>query len=353
MKSEDIAKLAGVSRSTVTRVINNYPDIPQKTRDKVLKVIKQYQYEPNNSAQVLAGKATKTIGLFVVSVVEDDRSMNRIYQNNYFAPFVEAVIDSANAAGYYVLVHTVYSKLDYVKVKQAFLQKRIDGGIIVGTQKDRDFVREIVNFDKPCVLIDYDTDDLMQQELKLDHLAVVNSSDYDGAYEAMNYLISSGHRNIGFISGNLNTHSGRQRYHAYIDILKKHQITIHDDHIVHGNFHKQTAYAQIQNLIVKQNQQDLPTAFFSANDDMAIAAMEALKDHGFNIPDDISIIGFDDIHMAAQLEPKLSSVRLPIFDMSKEAVSKIVTMCNSNTSSFSSTSYPTQLIIRNSSQVRN
>src|SRR5690554_3710481 len=100
MKSDDIAKLAGVSRSTVSRVINNYPDIPQKTRDKVLKIIEEYQYEPNTSARVLAGKGTNTIGLFVVSLVENN-NMNRIYQNNYFAPFVEAVIDTANASGYY------------------------------------------------------------------------------------------------------------------------------------------------------------------------------------------------------------------------------------------------------------
>src|SRR5690554_5964462 len=100
MRSEDIAKLAGVSRSTVSRVLNNYPDIPQITRDKVLKIIEEYNYEPNTSARALAGKAMNTIGFFVVSL-DDQDNMNRIYQNNYFAPFVDAVIDTANGAGYY------------------------------------------------------------------------------------------------------------------------------------------------------------------------------------------------------------------------------------------------------------
>ena len=98
MRSEDIAKLAGVSRSTVSRVINNYSNVPEETRAKVLKVIEQHQYEPNSFARALAGKKTDTIGLFAISMNEKENA-TRIYQNNYFAPFVDAVVDTANARG--------------------------------------------------------------------------------------------------------------------------------------------------------------------------------------------------------------------------------------------------------------
>ncbi|MCD1257600.1 LacI family DNA-binding transcriptional regulator [Paenibacillus athensensis] len=344
MRSEDIAKLAGVSRSTVSRVINNYPDIPQKTRDKVLKIIEQYHYEPNTSARVLAGKGTNTIGFFVVSLAEQ-HNVNRIYQNNYFAPFVDAVIDTANAAGYYVLVHTVYSKEDFVKVKQAFLQKRIDGGIIVGTQKDIDTVRDIGGLGMPLVLIDYDIGEIMEHHLDQNHLAIVNSKDYEGATAAMEYLIGLGHREIGFIAGRLTTFSGRQRAKAYEDALQRHGLPVEEAFRLKGEFLKQNAYDEAIRLIRSGR---LPTAIFSANDDMAIAAMEALKEHGVRVPDDVSVIGFDDVPVASQIVPSLSSVRLPIYDMSREAVNKIVGMCEAGLSSFGTSSFPTQLIQRDS-----
>lgn len=344
MRSEDIAKLAGVSRSTVSRVINNYSNVPDETREKVMKVIEQYQYEPNTSARVLAGKGTNTIGLFVVSMA-DKHSSNRIYQNNYFAPFVDAVVDIANSLGFYVLIHTVYSPEDYLKVKQAFMQKRIDGGIIVGTQKNIDMVRDIVSLSAPLVLIDYNIAEIMEHRLDKNNLAVVNSKDYEGTAEAIRYLIGLGHKEIGIMKGRMNTFSGRERYLAYEATLREHGLPIRENYVLSGEFIKQTAYEETLRLL---RSGQLPTALFSANDDMAVAAMEAFKENGIRIPEDISLIGFDDVPVAAQLVPSLSSVRLPIYDMSKEAVQRIVSLCEQEHASFSTVSYPTQLMIRQS-----
>lgn len=345
MRSEDIAKLAGVSRSTVSRVLNNYPDIPQRTREKVLRIIEQYHYEPNTSARALAGKGTDTIGLFIVSMAER-HSGNRIYQNHYFAPIVDTVIDTANAAGYYVLVHTVYTQDDYLKVKQAFQQRRIDGGIIVGTQKDTDRIAEIARLAKPFVLIDYDLSELSEQ-LMLDRnpLSVINSGDFEGACEAMRYLISLGHRRIGHIRGRMNTYSGRQRFLAYETIMNEYGLSYEEGDILNGDFLKDVAYEEVARLISHDR---LPTALFAANDDMALAAIQAFHDHGIRVPDDISIIGFDDIPIASQFIPGLSTVRLPIYDMSKEAVNQIVEMCGHGTTSFVTSSFPTELITRDS-----
>lgn len=342
MRSEDIAKLAGVSRSTVSRVINNYPNVPEKTREKVMKIIEQYQYEPNTSARVLAGKGTNTIGLFVVSIA-DKHSSNRIYQNNYFAPFVDAAVDIANALGYYVLIHTVYSPEDYLKVKQAFMQKRIDGGIIVGTQKNIDVVRDIVNLEAPVVLIDYSIAEIMEHRLDKNNLSVVNSKDYEGTSEAIRYLIGLGHREIGIIKGRMNTFSGRERFLAYEATLREHGLPIREAYALNGEFIQQTAYEETRRLLLSDR---LPTALFSANDDMAIAAMEAFKEKGIRVPEDISLIGFDDVPVASQLG--LTSVRLPIYDMSKEAVRKIIAMSEQKTASFGTVSFPTRLIVRQS-----
>jgi LacI family transcriptional regulator len=345
MRSEDIAKLAGVSRSTVSRVINNYSNVPEATREKVMRVIEQFHYEPNTSARVLAGKGTDTIGLFVISIA-DQQSANRIYQNNYFAPFVDAVVDTANSLGYYVLIHTVYTQEDFVKVKQAFMQKRIDGGIIVGTQKNIDNVRELVELGAPSVLIDYDISEVIEHRLGSDNLAIINSKDFEGTAEAVRYLIDLGHRDIGIIRGRMNTFSGRERYAAYEATLRRHGLAIQEKWVLEGEFIKQNASLEVKRLL--ESREPLPTALFSSNDDMAIAAMEALKEAGLQVPEDISIIGFDDVPIASQWSPGLTTVRLPIFEMSREAVNRIVAMRDQGSSSFSTTSFPTQLIVRGS-----
>lgn len=344
MRSEDIAKLAGVSRSTVSRVINNYPNVPEATRAKVLRVIEQYQYEPNSFARALAGKRTDTIGLFAISMNEKENA-SRIYQNSYFAPIVDLVVDTANARGFYVLIHTVYSPEDFQKIKQAFLQKRIDGGILVGTQKDIELVRELVGQNAPLVLIDYDISEIMAERLNKSHLAVINSMDYEGTAEAIEYLIGLGHREIGIIKGRMNTFSGRERYTAFVNTLQKYGLPVREEFVLEGDFLKETAYREAQRLTASGK---LPTALFSSNDDMAIAAMEAFAEQGISVPEHLSLIGFDDVQLAAVISPKLTSVKLPIDDMAKAAVSKVIDLCSAEEPTFSTVSFPTRLVVRDS-----
>lgn len=344
MRSEDIAKLAGVSRSTVSRVINNYPNVPESTRAKVLRVIEQYQYEPNSFARALAGKRTDTIGLFAISMNEKENA-SRIYQNSYFAPIVDLVVDTANARGFYVLIHTVYSPEDFQKIKQAFLQKRIDGGILVGTQKDIELVRELVGQNAPLVLIDYDISEIMAERLNKSHLAVINSMDYEGTAEAIEYLIGLGHREIGIIKGRMNTFSGRERYTAFVNTLQKYGLPVREEFVLEGDFLKETAYREAQRLTAGGK---LPTALFSSNDDMAIAAMEAFAEQGISVPEHLSLIGFDDVQLAAVISPKLTSVKLPIDDMAKAAVSKVIDLCSAEEPTFSTVSFPTRLVVRDS-----
>ena len=137
MRSEEIAKLAGVSRSTVSRVINNYSNVPQATRDKVMKVIRKYNFEPNMSARVLAGKGTDTLGLFLFSIY-DKKNPLRVYGNSYFGPFLDAVVDTRNYKGFYILIHTIYTPQECRYIDQTFSQKRIDGGIIIGTESSHE-----------------------------------------------------------------------------------------------------------------------------------------------------------------------------------------------------------------------
>lgn len=342
MKSDEIAKLAGVSRSTVSRVVNNYPNVPEETRRRVMEFIERYDYEPNTSARALAGKPHNTIGLFIISVSEKD-STHRLYQNNYFAPFMEIIVDALNARGYYALVNVIYSKDDYDKVKQAYLQKRIDSCIIVGTEVAAEAFGDILKRGCPLAITDLDPDEAKKFRGSQASLTLINSMDYEGACRAVEYLVDMGHTDIGLLAGRMSTYSGRERYKAYVDVMQRFGLPIREEFILKGEFLKANTVQEVTRLV---NRGSLPTAIFSCNDDMALAAMDIFKSRGIKVPGQISIIGFDDIAIAGQVNPALTTVKVPIYDMAKRAVDSVINAIENGDKSQSLVSLPAKLIIR-------
>lgn len=342
MKSEEIAKIAGVSRSTVSRVINNYSNVPEETKKKVLDIIAKYNYQPNTSARVLAGKQNDTIGLFIVSIADTDNP-NRLYNNNYFTQFVDAAVECANSRGYYVLVNIIYCESDYNRVSEIFLQKRIDGGIVIGTEKEADALINISKKGYPVALIDYDVKEITDRNLQNDNLIVVGSKDYEGAVAAIEYLIELGHKDIGLLAGRLSTYSGRQRYEAYFDTMKKHGLEINTEFVLHGDFIKSKTKDELKKLMGKGK---LPSAIFSSNDDMAITAMDLFKENNIRVPEDISIIGFDNIPLSSLIRPALSTVSTPVYDMVDKTVAELISHIKRNKRGFSSNRYDTRIIAR-------
>ncbi len=344
MKSDEIAKLAGVSRSTVSRVVNNYPNVPEETRRRVMEIIDRYDYAPNTSARALAGKPHNTIGLFIISISEKDEN-HRIYQNNYFAPFLEIIVDALNSQGYYALVNVIYSKDDYDRIKQAFLQKRIDSGIIIGTEMASDVYGDILKRGCPLAIIDLDPDEARKFRGGQANLTLINSMDYDGAYMAVEYLLDLGHREIGLLAGRMSTYSGRERYKAFVDCMSANGVPVREDFVLHGEFLKSNTEQEIARLISRG---DLPTAIFSCNDDMALAAIDMFKTKGIRVPQDVSIIGFDDISISAHVSPALTTVKVPIYEMARKAVDSVIRATGTEDKSQSMVSLPVKLIVRDS-----
>ncbi len=342
MKSEEIAKIAGVSRSTVSRVINNYSNVPEDTKRKVLEVISKYNYQPNTCARVLAGKQNDTIGLFIVSIADSDNP-NRLYNNNYFTQFVDAAVECANARGYYVLVNIIYCENDYNKVSEVFLQKRIDGGIVIGTERDADVLINVSKKGYPVALIDYDEDEIKKNKSDNDNLIVIGSNDYDGTVAAVEYLISLGHTDIGMLAGRTSTYSGRQRYEAFFDTMNKHNLTVREEFVLNGDFIKSKTAYEVNKLIQKGK---LPSAIFSSNDDMAITAMDLFKENNIRVPDDISIIGFDNIPLSSLIRPALSTISTPVYDIVDKAVTELIAKIKRNKRGFTSHKYDTKIIMR-------
>ncbi|SDM53210.1 LacI family DNA-binding transcriptional regulator [Acetanaerobacterium elongatum] len=341
MKSEDIARLAGVSRSTVSRVINNYPNVPPETREKVMRIITEMGYEPNNSAQILAGKANNTLGLFVVSIYRREN----IYQNSYYSSIVNAAVDAANSCGYYVLIHTIYSEADYCRIFQTISQKRISGGIIVGNEKDTEQIKKLIQTQVPVGIVDFDPNRLPENDLAKSNLVVVNSSDYESAIQAVNYLYKLGHREIGIITGRPETYTGLRRYQGYLSAMNSLGLKVNESFVLRGSFQHDIAYQQTLRLI---DGHKLPTALVSCSDDMAIAAIKAFKERGIKVPQELSIVSFDNSPMAAQFSPQLTTFEVPLYDMVTRAAELVIGKIEGSGEGFESESFPLRFIERQS-----
>ena len=155
MNSTEIAKIAGVSRSTVSRVINNYSNVSEETREKVLRVIKEHEYVPQASARMLAGSQNKVIGLFIIDLIHEEAGLkNRITKSPYYLEFTSSVIETASEMDYLVLVHIIHSVAGYKKIKESFYNKTISGGIFIGQNDDDESIKTIIDRGYKVVLLD-------------------------------------------------------------------------------------------------------------------------------------------------------------------------------------------------------
>ncbi|WP_078551203.1 LacI family DNA-binding transcriptional regulator [Bacillus alkalicellulosilyticus] len=330
MRSEDLAKLLGVSRSTISRVINNYPDIPQATREKVWKAIEEYNYVPNASARKLAGVRNNMIAIVVLDVKEEGvphhlktTEATLIYDNPFFSPVINAVSDQANKLDYYVLISIVYSKEDLKKVEKLFSQKMIDGAIFVGTQEtENNLIFKLIEQKYLIALID--TSEIHNNN----HNAIyVNADNYEGSCKAISYLIELGHKRIGMITGNINKLSAKDRLQGYKDTLIKNGLQIEKELIYYGDFIERSGYSGAKQMLDKPNR---PTALFVSNDTMALGVYKAAEELGLNIPEDISVIGFDNAIFSQYLSPPLTTINMPLVELAKRASTLLIESIEQN-----------------------
>lgn len=318
MKSNDIAKIAGVSRSTVSRVINNYPNVPEETRQKVLKVIKEYDYVPHASARMLAGAKNKVIGLFIIDINERQNGMkNRITRSPYFLEFTSSVIERASENGYKVLVHIIHNVEGYDQIKECFYNKMISGGIFIGENNNDEMIKKIINEGYKVALIDQD----VTKNEDYSKCIVVNADNFKGAYDATKYLIDNNHRKIAHITGDIGKLSSIERIEGYKKALKDSNIPINNDFIIESKFREESGYESAKQLL---SQKDKPTAIFASNDNIAIGVMRAIKEINLEVPQDISVIGFDDIEQCKYVNPPLTTIKMDLVKMADITTDSII-----------------------------
>ncbi|MBW7458980.1 LacI family DNA-binding transcriptional regulator [Paenibacillus sepulcri] len=337
INSVEIARLAGVSRSTVSRVINNYANVPPKTREKVMKVIQQYNYFPNASAQVLAGKRARTIGLFLIAPghVSSDMLVNRM---------IVSVIEDVSAYGYYVLTHIIRDASDQEtvrNVKEIFFQRRIDGGIFIGAANREPFIEELIAEGFIVGVVDQ-----QHPEIPQSNRIVANFNNDSGMKQAVAYLTGLGHTRIGVINGDMNRLSGPTKYEGFLKAMQLCGLQVNQDWVLDGSFHEESGYEAIYSFLRKNGER--PTAIIAANDSVAFGAIRALKEHGLQVPEDISVIGFDDHALSEKHHPPLTTIRVDFSDMLKQLTSILIGKIEQPTDDVKQITLECSLVVRDS-----
>lgn len=337
INSHQIARMAGVSRSTVSRVINNYSNVPADTREKVMKVIKQYNYFPDLSGQVLAGKKTRTIGLFMIEAghVSGDMISNFLLAN---------VVETASSQGYYVLTQIIRDSRDpetVRSVKESFYQRRIDGGIFIGAANHEPMIEELIADGFAVGLVDHHLPGRQEP-----NRIVYNFDNAGGIDQAIDYLVSMHHRHIGVINGDMKRHSGPDKLQGFMQAMEKRGLAVRPEWVMDGDFHQQAGYEAMDRLLERGG--ELPTAIFAANDSVAFGAMDALHKRGLRVPDDISLVGFDDHVLSARIQPPLTTIRVDFAEVMGGLTRALITYMEHGGETPNRVTLSTKLVIRES-----
>lgn len=288
---KDVAERAGVSITTVSRVFNGYTDISEKTKKRILEIANEMNYTPNMAARTLSSKSQKTIALIL-----NDLELNR--KTTMPMEVLSGVYQfTEDTEIEFVFFATTSIKQKNKTFQQFCNEKNITGAIIQGLRVDDQYYKEIYKSDVPVVLIDVDADSQKIGSASIDNIAA--------AQEAVEYLIKLGHEKIGMINGRREATVSMEREAGYLQALKKNGLPFVQDYVQYANFNEDIAAAMVTDMIERH---DEVTALFCASDLMAIGAMKTIQKMGLSVPEDISIIGFDDIILAQYLSPTLSSV---------------------------------------------
>ena len=303
MRIKDIAKEAGVSTATVSHVINKTKFVSDDTRVKVQKAIKKFNYHPNAHAQSLALGRSKMIGLLVSDI-----------SNPFFPEIIKSIEAAVFESGYsLILLNTNYEIGRAVEYVRRLIQMKVAGIILMNAEFDEELLKEAKQKRTSIVFHDQGLVGEKMSNIILDYDVGIN--------EAVQHLVSLGHTDIVHIAGSHEIHSGDVRQRSFIHAMKRHLPKARKPRVYEGNFRFEGGRLAASQILAEK---DLPTGVVVANDMMALGAMQEFKAAGLRIPDDISIIGFDDISFASLSEPALTTVCSPRVEIGRRAVEALL-----------------------------
>ena len=301
--SYDVAKEAGVSRSTVSFVLNNVTriSINEATRQRVLDAAKRLNYHPDASGRKLVTGKSSTIGLVL------QQSADQVFADAFLLRVMLGIEQAVSECGYHVLLKP-YDPTNIESYSQLISENLVEGIILSGPRQDDTEISKICESGFPIILMG---------QLNGCSLPFVDINAVEGAATATRHLLQLGHRRIGLITNaSLEYTSAQQRRQGYLNALIEAGINADEGLIQEGAYTSASGYQAMQRMLELPEQ---PTAVFVASDVVAIGAMQAIRHAGKHIPENISVVGFDDVPMAAYVDPPLTTVRLPAFQLGRKA----------------------------------
>lgn len=320
MKSEDIAKLAGVSRGTVSRVLNGKSDVAEATRKKIEKIIEEHGYKPNASARKLAGKPIEIIGFFVYKNRDHQGKKWWLQESPYFVRIMISLLGAAKKRGYNLLVDIINTEKDFNSIEDYFKSGTISAGVFMGFDEKVESIENIIKSGYKVSLLDQ-----KKSNSGFDNCILVNADDISGAYKATQYLIDNGHKNIAHVHGNKHILSAKLRIEGYKKALCDNDLVVNKEYIVNGAYDEDISYKATLKLLKNS---DPPSAIFFGNDIMAVGGIKAIREMGLKVKEDISVIGFDNYTFGDSFDMNFASINAPLEDMSEFAIENLIKSIN-------------------------
>lgn len=329
---KDVAQRAGVSLSTVSLVLNRKKNVSEETVKRVQQAIAELNYHPSRSAQGLASKKSGNIGFILTSdhFSRAEPFYTKIFLGSEF---------EARKHNFYILLTTVEQRFDKKSIPRFLLEHNVDGVILAGRVPDK-LISYIEQLELPILFIDYFPPIGSFPAILIDNVA--------GAKQATQHLIDKGHRQIAFIGGDISHPSIHDRFLGYKQTLEENNIPYDEKLVVVDEDYPgdKNGYSAMCKL---RKRRASFSAIFAANDAMAFGGMQCLKEKAIKVPEQIALVGFDDVDVSWQMEPPLTTVRVNKEDMGALAVKNLADLISSNKKSLGKILVPVELIIRNSS----
>ena len=320
----EVAQAARVSPMTASRAINNRSGVSGETRQHVLQVAADLGYVVNRAAQKLSGGRSHIIGVIATDL-----------ENQFTSALIAGTSDAAWEAGYETLIYAHVDREKRPSGSVMQLLRQISDGVIAVLPLQFDYLDELASIHIPVITVDHRGEHAEFPSIATDC--------HGGARLAIKHLIDLGHRRIAYIAGDERLASARDRHHAYCETLAQYGLPLDPALIVPGDFTQGRGFAATRELLALG---EPPSAIFAANDLMAFGAIAAIREAGLRVPDDISVIGFDDIPTAAQFYPPLTTVRQPLHQIGRSAVSTLLALIAGIDPASPQVTLPTDLVVR-------
>jgi DNA-binding LacI/PurR family transcriptional regulator len=322
-----VAALARVSIATVSRTINHIPTVDPALAKRVWKAIKKLDYFPNTQARALVSGKSHILGLIVSEIT-----------NPFFPELIQRFEECAVSQGYEILItSTNYDPKRMVSCVRRMIERKVDGVAVMTFGVEEPLLEQLANQEIPFVYVDSRPQQSAAMTLNVDYR--------HGIWQGVQHLAVLGHRKIAFLSGPLHLHTARLRYDAFVDSLRQIGITANSSWLIEGDHTLEGGLRGMRKLLQSN---DMPTAILCSNDISAIGVMHAVLGAELRIPDDLSVVGFDDVHIAQFTFPPLTTIRLSCCDLAQGAVAILCSglRADKSTNEISNLTISTELIVR-------